>query len=120
LRITTHAPVFTEGFDTADLKDAKALLDELSAQSAIEKNRDDRYRTAAKSGRVHICKRDEIAEVDGNRLHPTNGVVAARIPMQSVTYDRHFSLSSANSSQGRERADLIPDIPLLGELAAQV
>jgi predicted ATPase len=29
----SHAPVynwFTEGFDTADLKDAKALLDELS------------------------------------------------------------------------------------------
>ena len=33
LRAATRAPLawFTEGFDTADLKDAKALLDELSA-----------------------------------------------------------------------------------------
>jgi hypothetical protein len=33
LRAAIRAPLvwFTEGFDTADLKDAKALLDELSA-----------------------------------------------------------------------------------------
>jgi hypothetical protein len=31
LKLFSTLPTFTEGFDTADPKDAKALLDELSA-----------------------------------------------------------------------------------------